>query len=137
MNYAETIYNALASAQGNPVAPLQMLQKQKPPFVVFNINSVQPLSAKVKYEPLDLVSITVMVFNQDMDTLQQEADKIRQALTCLPTVQNSWLEYSTLEYDERVKQYYIVQEYSMRFIYQRYISGGIGVMTIGSTFIVA
>lgn len=137
MNYAKIIYDALSTAQGNPVAPLQMLQEQEPPFVVFNIDSITPLASKVKYEPLDLVTVTVMIFNQNLDTAQSEANNVRKALSCLSTTQNSWLVFSSLEYDDRTRQYYAVQTYEMRMEYKPFEGVGIGSMVIGSTFIVA
>lgn len=136
MNYLSLIYNALTSATANPVAPVQMAQMQEPPFVVFNIDNIDPLSTKHAV-PCDLVTVSVMVFNQNLDNLQTDADAIRSALTCLSTVQSSWMDFAGIEYNEITKQYYMMQMYSLRIPRTAPENNGIGVMIIGSTFIVA
>ena len=136
MNYLGLIYNALTSATANPVAPVQMAQFQEPPFVVFNIDNIDPLSTKHAV-PCDLVTVSVMVFNQNLDNLQTDADAIRSALTCLSTVQSSWMDFAGIEYNEITKQYYMMQMYSLRIPRTAPENNGIGVMIIGSTFIVA
>lgn len=137
MNYLSIIYNALTAAQTKPVAPLQMIGDQEPPFVVFNIDSIEPLGSKVKVEPIDLVTVTVMIFNNDLDAAQADAYNVRLALSCLNTVQNSWPIFMSTEYNDITRTHYIVQTYEMRMAVTPPVSTGIGVMAIGSTFIVA
>jgi len=92
MNYAATIYNLLSNATALPVAPMNMLQQQEPPFVVYNINNINPMGYKGKVEAVDLVSFSVVIYSQDLDQAQSIANTLRAALTCAPTLQNSWMD---------------------------------------------
>ena len=137
MNYAKIIYTIADAALDIEVAPLQMLQKQKPPFSVFNIESITPLASKVKFEPTDLVNVTLLTFDKDLDNCQANANKLRMAFSCAAGVENSWLTTSSFEYDEATKSYYILQNYDLRIKYTPFEGTGIGSMVIETDFTIA
>lgn len=142
MNYGQIIYDLVNAATTLPVGALQMAQTQPAPYVVYAVNFIQPISHKGKVEPLDLVNFTLITYHTDFVLAQAEANKLRTALSW-PTatgVQNCWLESSEHMFADNAQYYAIVQSYSMRVAYTPYVavvSGGIGEMIIGSTFIIA
>ena len=137
MNYAKIIYTIADAAVDIPVAPLQMLQEQQSPFVVFNIDGITPMASKVKYEPSDLVSVTLLTFHNNLDQCQQYANDLRKAFSCASGVERSWMIDSSHEYDDNTHSYYIMQIYEMRITYTPFEGVGIGSMIIENNFTIA
>jgi hypothetical protein len=139
MNHLSTINTILSAATAWPVAPLQMLQEQNLPFVVFGINSTEPLHSVELHPFADLVQASVLLFGAELDALQTEANKVRTAMQCHVSVQNSWITGQAFDYDPATNTYIIAQTYALRMPYTPYVAipaSGIGTMVVGSTFII-
>ena len=142
MNYLKIISDILSAEVNIPVGALQMAQKQPLPYVVFDVDTIQPEQTKARYTALDVVSVTVLTFHNDLDSAQTVANTVRIALTTAKQqgVQSAYLQYTGLDYINEINAYVVTQSYSVRIPYTDYEIPpltGIGAMIIGTDFTIA
>jgi hypothetical protein len=135
------IIQAILETAATPVSPLQMYQGQDLPYVVYDI-SVSPENTKAVTTALDIITLNVYIFNDDLDAGQTTADLIRQTLTTQKNtgVQSATLTYFDFDYVDQINSNAILQTYQVRMAYSPAVivpGSGIGSMIVGSTFIIA
>lgn len=138
MNHLQTIHNVLSSTLAIPVGAVQMAQAQALPFCVFDVD-VQPEQTKAQYTGIDVCSVIVGFYHNELSQAQVLAQSVRNALTSTAQtgIQSASLQYISTEYINEVNAYALVHTYQVRIPFQYVPESGIGVMAIGSTFIIS
>jgi hypothetical protein len=121
MNYAKIIYDLLSPEMAVPVAPMQMAQRQQPPYVVFNVDRITPQLYKGSPEAIDELEVTVMAFDIDLDAAQSNLATVRTALSAVNApglIQYSWPDFSGHQYLGDVKLYVAEQVFVLRIAHR-------------------
>jgi hypothetical protein len=121
MNYAKIIYDLLSPEMAVPVAPMQMAQRQQPPYVVFNVDRITPQLYKGSPEAIDELEVTVMAFDIDLDAAQSNLATVRTALSAVNApglIQYSWPDFSGQQYLDDVKLYVAEQVFVLRIAHR-------------------
>ena len=116
-----------------------MYQGEALPYVVYDVTA-NPENTKAVVTGLDIVTLNVYIFNNDLDEAQTTANLIRQALTTQKNtgLQSAALTYFDFDYVDQINSNLILQTYNVRMAYTEPApTAGIGFMTIGTTFTIA
>lgn len=116
MNYYKYIYDIINPLVNGSVYPEDAYQETELPYVILQMDTLDPIDGKRNNADSDEVEFTVVILDKDVDTAQATAATIRNALDmiCPFPIQSCRLESQTISFDSLNRSYTVFQNYYSR-----------------------
>ena len=116
MNYYKYIYEIINPLVSGEVYPEDAYQETELPYVILQMDTIDPVDGKRNKADADEVEFTVVILDKDVDAAQATAATIRNALDlgCVYPIQSCRLESQTVSFDSINRSYTVYQNYYSR-----------------------
>ena len=116
MNYFKYIYEIINPLVAGEVYPIDAYQQTELPYVIIEIETIEPIDGKVSLTKSDEVDFSIIVIDDDLDSAQATGKIIRDALdkNCPYPIKACNLVSSTFNFDSIHRAYTYYQSYYSR-----------------------
>ena len=116
MNYFKYIYDIINPLVAGEVYPIDAYQQTELPYVIVDIETVEPIDGKVNPTLEDEVEFSVLIIDENIDNAQATGLIIRNALDkqCLYPIRSCNYLSSTFDFDSIHRAYTYYQMYYSR-----------------------